>query len=410
MESDINCSRPLIMHIDLNSCFATVEQQSRPTLRHKPVAVVNRAHDNAVIVTASYEAKASGIKTGMRLKTARLLCPSLTAVESDPPKYFHVYRQLLGILGDYSPGVQMKSIDEGLIDFSCSPREVGERDLLEVGKEIKQRLRQEIGEYMSCNVGIGTNRFLAKTAAGFDKPDGLTLIDHRNLRQMYAKLELEDLTGIAGGFGRRLRQLGIGTPLDFLLADRGVLEKQVFKSRVGALWHKRLRGWEVDDVEYGMKTIGRQFVLDGKGLSHAQVLQRFYGLCEDVAFKLRSQGVVAGGVKIYVKPSEGGLWKNHILQERLFDDEKTLFRLVRQMFASAPLPIFEIGVTCYALAPKSQQLMDLFGEAQEATQLTEAVDKINHFWGLRTIHSATTLGTKEAVQGKVPFGSTRFIG
>ena len=108
--NNINTARPMIMHIDLNSCFATVEQQSRPLLRGKPVAIVNRRTEHTAIVTASYEAKWQGIGVGMKLTTARLLCPDLVALETDPPKYRYVYRKLMAILEDYSPMVRMKSV------------------------------------------------------------------------------------------------------------------------------------------------------------------------------------------------------------------------------------------------------------------------------------------------------------
>ncbi|HRQ98170.1 MAG TPA: DNA polymerase IV, partial [Candidatus Saccharibacteria bacterium] len=108
------------MHIDLNSCFATVEQQSRPILRGRPVAIVNRRTDNTSLVTASYEAKALGVKVGMKLRDAKLLAPGLVALESDPAKYRFVYHKLLGIMSDYSSHVTMKSIDEGIIDFNES--------------------------------------------------------------------------------------------------------------------------------------------------------------------------------------------------------------------------------------------------------------------------------------------------
>ena len=100
--NSFNDERPLIMHIDLNSCFATVEQQARPQLRGKPVAIVNRRTDKTAIVTASYEAKALGVKVGMKLRDAKILCPDIIALESDPPKYRYVYHKLLDA-GLFSP-------------------------------------------------------------------------------------------------------------------------------------------------------------------------------------------------------------------------------------------------------------------------------------------------------------------
>ncbi len=409
MVGGCNKARPMIMHIDLNSCFATIEQQSRPLLRGRPVAVVNRRVENTSIITASYEAKARGVKVGMKIATARLLCPDLVALESDPPKYRYVYRRLMGIIEEYSPKVRMKSIDEGLIDFSDSPLDVRGKDLLELGREIKSRIRTEIGEYMSCNIGIGVNRFLAKTAAGFDKPDGLTLITHENLRQMYGRLDLEDLTGIAGGYGRRLRQVGITTPLEFLDAEEITLVRQVFKGKNGQDWYKRLRGWEVDDVDFGLKSVGRQYVLDDRSLGYDEVLRRFHNLCEDIAGKLRSQGVMARGVRLYVKTYHEGRWQNIHRQDRAFNDETSLFEIAKSLLQTAPLPAYEIGVSCYGLVSESELQPDLFGEVAKTAELTSAVDQINQFWGPRTVHAADTLGLDGHMKRRVPFGSTRFM-
>src|SRR5450759_2945159 len=121
MSMRYNTEPSLIMHVDLNSAFASVEQQSRPMLRGKPIEVINRRTEHTAIVTASYEAKVAGVKVGMKFKEATRLIPGLIAVESDPPKYRYVYRKLMAILNSYSPNVVMKSIDEGIIDFHGVP-------------------------------------------------------------------------------------------------------------------------------------------------------------------------------------------------------------------------------------------------------------------------------------------------
>lgn len=206
-------------------------------LRGRPVAIVNRRTEHTMIVTASYEAKAMGVKLGMRLRDAKKLCPSLVGVESDPPKYRYVYHKLMAIMSEYSPNVRMKSIDEGVIDFADAPASVRERDLVEVGYEIKQRLKDEIGCWMRCNIGISTNRFLAKTAAGLHKPDGLDVLTSHNMRETFAKLELQDLTGIAGRNEHRLNAVGVYTPLAMLDASAEELHI-AFKSICGEQWHQ----------------------------------------------------------------------------------------------------------------------------------------------------------------------------
>src|SRR3984957_20667341 len=149
---DLTSESPQVMHIDLNSCFATVEQQARPMLRGKPVGVTNRISKYCCVIAASYEAKAVGVKVGMRLDEALAIEPRLVMVESDPPKYHLAYQKLVNIMYSYSPKVTMKSIDEGVIDFH-GMKAMGPKALQEFGLEIKQRLKDEVGCWMRCNIG-----------------------------------------------------------------------------------------------------------------------------------------------------------------------------------------------------------------------------------------------------------------
>lgn len=410
MNESYNTERPLIMHIDLNSCFATVEQQSRPMLRNRPVVIVNRRTEHTSIVTASYEAKAYGVKVGMRVKDATKLVPGLVTLESDPAKYRFVYRRMMGIMKHYSPHITMKSIDEGVIDFHVTTDAIRNRDLVDIGYEMKKRLREEIGSAMRCNVGISTNRFLAKTAAGLHKPDGLDIIDHVNLRQVLSTLKLTDLTGIAKHNEHRLNAVGIYTPIEFLDASAYVLHTMVFRSILGEQWHQRLRGHEVDDVTHDLKTVGRQYVLEDRNLPHTAILQRLHHLCESVGSRLRSQGKQARGVFVYAKTTERGYWHARKMCDLPFFSDGAIYALATMLFANVPSGIYEIGINCYELTDEGDDQLSFFGDqlAREQ-QVTEAVDSINKRFGDRTIHAANTLGTGRHVQQKIPFGSTRYL-
>lgn len=405
-----NTARPLVMHIDLNSCFATVEQQSRPLLRGRPVAIVNRAVKHTAIVTASYEAKAAGVRVGMKFREAQALVPDIIGIESDPPKYRYVYHKLLGIMRDYSAVVVMKSIDEGVIDFRHAPESVRHRNLRDVGLEIKRRLRGEIGVAMRCNIGISTNRFLAKTAAGLHKPDGMDEINYHNLRSTLANLELTDLTGIAKCNQARLNAVGIYTPLEFLDSDVVTLEKIVFKSIVGRQWHQRLRGWEVDDQATNIGRVGRQYVLESFDLTRDEIEKRLHHLCESVGSRLRRQNLQARGVYVYAKTHARRYWHTCRCQLLPFFSNQAIFTIARQLFQDAPNDIREIGVHCYLLSADDDQQLSLFGDqiAREK-QIITAIDQINGCYGERTIHSANTLATGIYVKTKIPFGSTRYL-
>jgi len=418
---DYNPALPHIMHIDLNSCFATVEQQARPLLRGRPVAIVNRRTEHTMIVTASYEAKRRGVGLGMQLKDAKKLCPELVGLESDPPKYKYVYHQLMRIMGEYSAHVRMKSIDEGVIDFGESAASLLQgRALQEVGQEIKQRLWAEIGCAMNCNIGIAPNRFLAKTAASLHKPNGLDVITHQNLRQTFAGLELRDLTGIAGRMEHRLNAVGIYTPLDFLDASEETLRRVVFKSIEGTHWYQRLRGHEVDKRDFALKSAGRQYVLEEYKLPRAEVLRRLHHLCEEVGHKVRSQGMVARGVRVHARSYDdehaghgwqGKYWHARAMAPLPFFSNHAIYQQAQQLFMAAPPLVKEIGVTCYELSPREADTqLSLFGDelAREGA-ITSAIDDINARWGKRTIHSADTLPTNRMMKEKIPFGSTRYM-
>ncbi|MDQ6659792.1 MAG: DNA polymerase IV, partial [Chloroflexota bacterium] len=177
MNLPLNKNQPLVMHIDLNSCFATVEQQANPLLRGRPVAIAAYTTPNGCVVSPSIEAKKQGVRVGMTVREARLLCPDIEVRPPDPPKYESVHRQFAKIFKDYSPDVTPKSIDEAVLNFSES-HVLFKKPLTEIAREMKQRMRLEIGEWISCSIGIAPNRFLAKLAASLHKPDGLDVIDH----------------------------------------------------------------------------------------------------------------------------------------------------------------------------------------------------------------------------------------
>lgn len=405
--SDYNHEEPLVLHVDLNSAFATIEQQARPMLRGRPVAIINRRTEHTAIVTASYEAKALGVQVGMKFIEAARLAPGLIAVESDPNKYRYVYKKLMGILESYSPTVVMKSIDEGVIDFHGVKIEMS---MEEIGRDIKRRLRAEVGCAMRCNVGIGTNRFLAKTAAGLHKPDGMDVIDGDNLRQVMATLKLTDLTGIAYHNQARLNAVGIYTALEFLDARELTLRKMVFGGVNGTYWHKRLRGWEVDDRIFDMKRVGRQYVLEDKNLKREQIMQRLHTLCESVGLRMRAKGKLARGVYVYVKSRSHRYWHASKLMSLPFYSDKTIYLIASRLFALAPADIIEIGVHCYNLSDEEDSQLSIFyDELAREKQLTGAIDEINSRYGETTIHSADTLDTAPLVKQKIPFGSTRYL-
>lgn len=410
MELKINSEEANVMHIDLNSAFATMEQQAHPSLRNKPVGVTNRkVTPFGCVIACSYEAKDKGVKVGMRISEALLLAPDLIVLESDPPKYHFAYQKLCKIMQEYSPKVTMKSIDEGVIDFHGT-RQVNTRSLIDIGMEIKERVKAEIGDYVRINVGIGPNRFLAKQAAGWHKPDGLDLLDHTNLIDYYKSIKLTDLTGIASHFEARLNASGIFTVMDFFKANPEKLHRSVFHSVVGLDWHKRLRGYEVDDRIAKLGNVGRQFVMDLRSAKNEDVLPRMQYLCETTGKKLRYQQVDARGILVWCRYTSGEGWYQRKMFKSTFYSDQEIYRRALLLFNKRPmLPIASMGVTCYMLTPSNRNQISLFESDQKEEWLTNAIDEINERYGSFMICSANSLLGKKVIKQKIPFGGTRYF-
>lgn len=405
----INPSPPLIMHIDLNSCFASIEQQAHPHLRNRPVAITNRLTKNACIITCSYEAKALGVKVGMRFSDAKKLAPEIIMVESDPAKYHFVYCQLTKIMKSYSPKVKMKSIDEGVIDFHNL--NTTKRPLTEIALEIKARLRSEVGNYMRCNIGIGPNQFLAKLAAGLNKPDGLDIISADNLIETLSKLELTDLPGIADHYSARLKAHGIFNPVQFFKAEADFLHRQVFKSIVGQYWHDRLHGYEVDDIKSTKGVVGRQFVMDGATNDEQKILARLQHLSQSTGMKLRANNLDARGVAVWCDFRNGESYFKRKMFKTTFFSDKDIFERVVYLFNQRPtsMSVIRIGLYCYQLTPTSRSQLSILDSYKKNEDLTLAIDEINQRYGNFVLTYANALEGGKVIKQKVPFGSTEYF-
>jgi len=329
----VNKGLPMVIHIDLNSCFAIIEQQANRLLRGRPVGVAAYDTPRGFVLAASYEAKAKGIKLGVNVQQARSMAPGIVIMTPDPAKYREAHKRFKELMLEYTPDVQAKSIDEFVLDMSNSAalrkmkdelrtkhsagsnnsklithdsnpyeRRFHNKAMLTIGQDMKDKIRERLGEWVTVNVGIAPNRFQAKYAAGFGKPDGMTLIDHVNMRAKYENMNLVDLPGINTGYRARLRAAGIYTPIGFFEADLRTLKKQVFKSINGYHWYMRLRGHEVgaDTIEFSRKSIGHQYALPKKTTQLPELERLLMKLCEKTGRRLRKNNFCAQGIHLHL--------------------------------------------------------------------------------------------------------------
>lgn len=405
MEISFNKASPAIMHIDLNSCFATVEQQSHPHLRGKPIVIAAYPTSGGCILAPSIEAKKLGIKTGMRVREGKEIYPDLIIRTADTILIRDVHKKFRKICLDYSPDVVPKSIDEVVINFSETP--ALNRGLVSIGLEIKKRFREEIGEWISCNVGISTNRFLAKTAASLHKPDGLDVIDYKNLKKVYEKLTLTDLHGINTRFEYRLNQVGIFTPIDFLRASDNVLRKIVFKSIIGHYWYLRLRGFEVDDFKSEQKSFGQDYALAKKTNDPDELKKIIMRLCEKMGRRLRESENCASGFHLGLFYNDWTYWhKGHKFKDYSYTTAELFSKIVAILVQQPKIKIVaKVAIYCFDLQPFSNVTLNLFEtNIEKKRSLSRALDKINDRYGEYVIYPGLMMDMKNTILDRIAFG------
>lgn len=408
---NLNTEEPLIMHIDLNSAFATIEQQSRPSLRNKPIGVTNRISKNCCVIAASYQAKRLGIKVGMPLSEAKRIAPGFIILESDPAKYHYIYQKLIAIMKKYSPDIKMKSIDEGIIDFHSTRSNINTNPLEIIGYEIKNTIKREIGSIVTVNIGIGPNQFLAKVAASLHKPDGMDIINHRNLLNVYRSLKLTDLPGIAEHYQARLNASNIFSPIDFLNATSDTLKRTVFNSIIGEDWYYRLRGFEMDNIQTKLGQVGRQWVLNKPTGENNVLTSALQYLCQTTGKKLRYENVDARGVLVWLNLVGGEGWYQRKMFKTSFYSDYDIYRRAVYLLNQRPAgtTVQAMGITCYGLSKTNRHQISLFDEINKTERLTDAIDIINENYGVFKILSANSLMGDKLIKQKIPFGGTEYF-
>jgi DNA polymerase-4 len=411
-----------IMHIDLNSAFAMTEQQANPLLRHRPVGVTNRLSDYAITIASSHEARQLGITLGVRNGLAKRISPQFVMLESDPAKYQYVHRRLRELFASYAPSTFMKSVDEGIIDFRGMRGVLGGQSLEDIGREIKARIRDEIGDYMSVNVGIGQNRWLAKIAAGFMKPDGLYTIDANNVEVVYSMLGLTDLPYIKRRNARRLHEVGIETTIDFYRARETVLTRQVFKSINGHLWYLKLRGYETE-MEPGIRTVSRSYVLEHRTADPREMSLLLYKACVKLSRRLHTNHLAARGLLLYLgyegvpvynswRHSRSPRWRERQMHTVAAWRADQLYERALELFAASPQGqvVTSLFITAYHLEPVRSEQPALFDDDYtRRNRLELAINAVNDKYGDHTVQPAAVAASKNPMKDKIPFGSIRYF-
>lgn len=399
---DFNPIEPKIMHIDLNSCFASVEQQANPKLRNKPVIVVAYNSPKGCILSPSIEAKKLGIKTGMRVMDAKQIEKNVIVLMPDPPKYRDVHKKFINIFKSYTPKVIPKSIDEAILNFNNMP----DQDLINIAEKIKTDIKSYIGEWIRCSIGISTNQFLSKVASNLHKPNGLDVINKNNILEILNKLKLIDLPGINIHYEARLNSTGIFSPIDFYNSNEFFLRKYVFKSIVGYYWYLRLKGYEPDSNISKRKSFGQQYALGKKTKDPKELSRLMMKMCENMGRELRTDGYSAKGIHLALYYEDNTYWhKSKTFNTSCFNTWD-LYRRSILIFNQQPIRkvVKLISVSCFNLANLESNQMTLFETSDKENITYKAVDKINDRWGEYTIIPARMMDMDNLIIDRIAFG------
>lgn len=412
-----------ILHIDFNSYFATVEQQANPRLRGKPVGVTGGDRmKRTVLGAASVEAKKFGVKTGMQIWEAKKFCPGIIIVSGDSDKYLACTTRFLNILKDYSPYLEVFSIDEAFLEIKSKKVKVKN-----IALDIKQRIREEIGEYIRCSVGISYNKLLAKLAGSLQKPDGLVIIpDQKTAIQVLDNVALDEICGIGSRIKARLNKMGIfnfrqlrAVPLEILLFH--------FKS-YGNFLYNATRGLDNSPIipfykKEEIKSVGHRHTIDHDTLDPEEIRQILIKLCEMIAVRLRMKNLIGKTIhcwyrealgthprgEIHRHPGGGFLGDGMQVTIPHTNDGLEIFQAAWEIF----LKIWErgeirmIGVSISNLKPVILQTLSLLPENQKSHLLNNLTDKINQKFGDFTLKRGALLNSTPMSRKPNPFLSDR---
>lgn len=366
--------------LDFNSYFASVEQQENPSLRGKPIVIVQVIAESTSCIAASYEAKKYGVKTGTLVRDAKKMCPGLIVVLARHPVYINYHHRLIGAVDSCLPVDKVMSIDEMLC--SLIGKEQIKENAIQLALKIKDTIAEQVGEVMRCSIGIAPNPFLAKTASDMQKPDGLVVIEESDLPGCLYKLQINDFVGIGRRMEPRLRAFGIDTVEKLCSAGKSTL-KQVWSGIEGERMYDQLRGVMVKRPSTHKTTISHSHVLSPEHRTDEGAHSVLHNLIQKAAMRLRHSGYVCGAISITVKFLNRNKWH---YETSTAHTQSTLdfLNVFEEMWRSYPVnkdkPVY-VSVYLFKLMYEDQSTSALFGDDDKSKSLNSALDLLNKKFG-----------------------------
>ncbi len=374
------------LFIDMNSYFASVEQQFQPRLRGRPVAVIPVNADTTSCIAASYEAKRFGVKTGTRVSEARVLCPGIVFVPVRSDLYVRMHHEIVAAVDTHIPVDKVMSIDEMICRLER--KESSLEAATQLAGSIKDSIRRRCGEWLKCSIGIAPNRMLAKVAADMHKPDGLIIIRSDELPQRLFHLKLKDFPGIGPRMEKRLQAAGVGS-VERLCSLSSIDLARIWGGRyTGACWWHKLRGEDVPESPTRHRSLGHSKVLAPDERNDVAAHGIIVRLLHKAAARLRHEKHWTNSLTLDVSYLGRESWASRQRIEPC-QDTLTLLRMLGTLWERKPAgKMLKIGVVLGDLEAQVNVTRSLFESHDRRNDLAAALDGVNQKFGRHTLYFA----------------------
>ncbi|MEK6692549.1 MAG: DNA polymerase IV [Nitrospirota bacterium] len=368
----------IILCVDMDAFFASVEQRTRPYLKGKPIAVIGSAK-RTVITTASYEARAYGVKTGMNIYEGKKVCPQLILVIGDNEKYAYTCMELERIYLTFTPDVEVYSIDEAFLDITKSHHLFGNPET--VGIAIKKAVKDRFG--ITCTIGIGPNKLIAKLASDVQKPDGLKWIKPEDVKDTIKDLPVKELWGIGQKISAILGTMGIRT-----CGKLGQTPLSVLRNRFGIIGMRlKAMGLGLDDSpvnreEEEPKSIGHSMTLPRDIWEREEIEAYLLRLSEMVGRRARKNGFIGKVISLVIRYPDFETFSKQKTLNDFTNDTHVIYWNVMDIINSIRFrdKVRLLGVSLSTLTRDPLQL-SLFKESRRRKSLLQTMDRINDRYG-----------------------------
>jgi DNA polymerase-4 len=370
----------IVLHIDMDAFFISVEQRDNPSLRGKPAAVCGSL-SRSVVTSATYEARPYGIRAGMSIHEAKRRCPPLILVKGDHSKYTKTASRVFSILKEYTPLVEVASIDEAYLDITQSLL------LFQSPLHIAQSIKDQIGEKeeLTCSIGVAPNKLLAKLGSALKKPDGLVVIQKGDVEGILKDLPVSKLYGIGPKLTEALNSIGI-----FTCGQLGRFPVQVLSKKFGVIGERlHEMGLGLDDSpvvpfdeEEDAKSISHSVTLE-EDTSDPKLLRKvLLQLSERVSRRMRREGFYGKRIAVTVRYSDFFTFSKQKTLSKWVTSGNEIFRQAFEIFGSIshskPIRLLGVGVS---QLKKEWCQMDLFEKSEKKDNLLKAMDRVNERFG-----------------------------